>query len=555
MAFYTIGVDFGSLSGRAVLVDTRDGREIADAVLEYPHAVMDSFLCDSEVALPADFALQHPLDYVKALEAVIPAVLKKGGVTKESVVGICVDFTTCTLLPVKRDLSPLCIDPVYAKNPHAYVKMWKHHAAQSYAERISERAYERGEKWLSRFGGRVSSEWLFPKIWETLDRAPEVYENAYAFIEAGDWLTALLTGTVTRSYAFAAYKGAYVEEDGGWPTEDFLASLDPRLGTVVRDKLFGRIVCGGECVGHVSQAAAERFGLAPGTAVACPLPDAHIACAAMKQTEAGDAFGIFGTSACYMVIDEKDVIVPGTCGTVKNGLAPGFYGYEAGLCCLGDHYAWLCENAVSQEYVREAEERGIPMIGLLMEKAERLRPGESGLLALDWWNGNRSILVDAELSGLFIGMNLRTRPEELLRALVEASAFATRVIVEQYKAHGVSVRRFVAGGGIARKNAFMMQLLSDVLRLDVEVAESRQIPALSGAIYAAVAAGEAMGGYDDFGTACEKMGSPIHTVYHPNPDASRVYDRLYAEYVRLHDYFGRGGSDVMKTLRAIREEG
>ncbi len=555
MAFYTIGVDFGTLSGRAVLVDTKDGREVADAVLDYPHAVMDTVLCDTEVSLPADFALQHPADYVRVLETVIPEVLEKGGARKEEVVGICIDFTTCTMLPVKRDLSPLCFDEAYRANPHAFVKLWKHHAAQPYADRINALAAERKEKWLPRFGGKVSSEWLFPKIWETLDKAPEVYEGADAFIEAGDWITALLTGEITRSYAFAAYKGEYVEKDGGWPTEEFLGSLDARLRTVVKDKLYGRIVYGGECVGRVTEEAAARFGLRAGTAVAAALPDAHIASAAMKQLSAGDMIGIFGTSACYMVIDGQDVIVPGTCGTVKDGLSPDFYGYEAGLCCLGDHYAWACENAVSPEYVKESEERGLPMIRLLCEKAERQRPGEHGLLALNWWNGNRNTLVDAELSGMLIGMNLRTKPEDILRALIEATAYGTRVIVENYEKNGIAVKRFVAGGGIARKDPFTMQVFADILKMEIEVAQSKQIPALSGAIYAAVAAGKDEGGYDTYREACEKMGSPIYAVYSPNPDASRVYDKLYAEYVRLHDYFGRGGSNVMKTLRAIRDKG
>ena len=554
MALYTIGVDFGTLSGRAVLIDVSNGKEIADEVMNYPHAVMDERLCDSDVILPADFALQHPMDYLQVLETVVPAVIRQGGIRKEQVIGICIDFTTCTMLPVGKDLTPLCFEDRFRENPHAFVKLWKHHAAQPYADRYTQRAVERGEPWLSRFGGKVSSEWLFPKIWETLDKAPEVYDACGAFMDAADWITANLTGEITRSYAFAAYKGEYVEADGGWPSEDFLGSLDERLRTVVSDKLYGRIVYGGEKVGAVTAAAAERFGLAEGTAVACPLPDAHIASAAMKQRRAGDMFGIFGTSACYMLIDDKDVIVPGICGTVKDGLTPGFYGYEAGLCCLGDHYAWVCENAVSPEYVKEAEERGIPMIRLLCEKAAGQKPGEHGLLALNWWNGNRNILVDSALSGMFLGMNLTTKPEDLLRALIEATAYGTRVIIENYEKHGVSVRHFVAGGGIARKDPFTMQLFADILKLDIHVAESKQIPALSGAIYAAVAAGKSAGGYDTYDEACEAMGSPIHTVYHPNAEASAVYDKLYAEYMTLHDYFGRGGNNVMKTLRAIRDE-
>lgn len=554
MALYTIGIDFGTLSGRAVLIDVRNGAEIADEVMNYPHAVMNTELCDFGIRLPSDFALQHPKDYLDVLETVIPAVIRKGGVRPEEIVGICIDFTTCTMLPVKRDMTPLCFDEAYQKNPHAYVKLWKHHAAQPYADRYTAKAAERGEPWLPRFGGKISSEWLFPKIWELIDCAPEIYEACDAIVDAADWITSILTGTLTRGYTFAAYKGEYVEANGGWPSEEFLGSCDERLRTVVKDKLYGKIVYGGEKVGEITEEAAKRFGLAKGTAVACPMPDAHVASAAMKQKNAGDMFGIFGTSACYMLIDDKDVIVPGICGAVKDGLIPGFYGYEAGLCCLGDHYAWVCENAVSPAYVKEAEDRGIPMIRLLCEKAAKQKPGEHGLLALNWWNGNRNILVDSALSGMFLGMNLSTKPEDLLRALIESTAYGTRVIIENYRRNGVEVRHFVAGGGIARKDPFTMQLFADVLKLDIHVAESKQIPALSSAIYAAIAAGAKAGGYDTYDEAVEKMGSPIYTVYHPNSDASAVYDKLYAEYVTLHDYFGRGGNNVMKTLRGIRAD-
>ena len=553
MAKYTLGIDFGSLSGRAVLVDVKDGREVASVVMDYPHAVMDRELCDYGVRLPADFALQHPQDYLDVLAYVIPNTLREGGVDKKDVIGVCIDFTTCTVLPVKKDLTPLCFSPEFEKNPHAYVKLWKHHAAQPYADRYTARAEERKEPWLPRFGGKISSEWLFPKIWETLDKAPEVYDAADAIIDAADWMTAMLTGKITRSYPFAAYKGEYVEADGGWPSEDFLGSLDARLRTVVKDKLYGKIVYVGEKVGEVTKEAAERFGLCEGTAVACPVPDAHVAATGMKQLQAGDMFGILGTSACYMLIDKVDVIVPGTCGTVKDGLTPGFYGYESGLCCMGDHFAWLCNNAVTPAYVKEAEEKGLPMIRLLCEKAAKQKPGAHGLIALNWWNGNRNILVDSALSGMFVGMNLSTKPEDMLRALIEATAYGTRTIIENYRRHGVEVKSFKAGGGIARKDPFTMQIFADVLKMDIAVAESKQIPAMSSGIYAAIAAGEAEGGYADFATAAEAMGSPVHTVYKPNPEASAVYDQLYAEYMTLHDYFGRGGNNVMKKLRAIRE--
>ncbi len=553
-AKYTIGIDFGTLSGRAVLVDTADGREVADCVLDYAHAVIDTTLPGTNLRLPPDFALQHPQDYLDVLDTVIPGVLRQSCVDPADIIGLCIDFTACTLVPIDAEGTPLCFLDEFKQNPHAYVKLWKHHAAQPYANRINALAAERGEPWLARYGGKISSEWLFPKLYEIADCAPEVWSRMTYAIEAGDWLTWLLSGRRTRNFTCAGYKAIYTREDG-FPSPDFFAALSPCMANVYEklDVDGTPILAAGTRVGELTEEMAQRFGLCAGTAISAATADAHVAAPGLGCCRAGDMFGIFGTSACFMLQAEEEKLIPGICGVIRDGLMPRTYGYEAGLCCLGDHFAWLAEQAPA-EYTAEAEARGISPIKALIERAARLAPGESGILALNWWNGNRSMLVDSELSGLFVGMTLQTRPEELMRALIEATAFATRAIFETYASHGMPVRRFVAAGGIARKDPFTMQLYADVLGIDIRIAGSTQIPALSSAIYAAAAAGSAAGGYDTIHEAADAMHRLSDTVYHPNPAATAVYDKLYAEYIRLHDYFGRGENDVMKHLRALRAE-
>lgn len=553
-AKYTIGIDFGTLSGRAVLVDVANGREAADCVMDYPHAVIDTTLPGTDLRLPPDFALQHPKDYLDVLFTVIPGVVKKSGVDPADIIGLCIDFTSCTLVPMDEAGTPLCFFDEFKQNPHAYVKLWKHHAAQPYANRINTIAAQRGESWLARYGGKISSEWLFPKLWEIADLAPEVWARMAYAIEAGDWLSWLLTGNRTRNLTVTGYKAIYTPEEG-FPSPEFFAACAPCLADVY-DKLDVEgtpVVSAGTAVGTLLPDMAEKLGLCPGIAISASTADAHVAAPALGCCRHGDMFGIFGTSACFMVQGDEYHEVPGICGVIPGGLMPGTYGYEAGLCCLGDHFAWLADQAPA-EYKAEAEARSIPVIRVLIERASRLAPGESGILALNWWNGNRCILVDSELSGMFVGMTLQTRPEELMRALIEATAFATRLIFDNFAAHGIPVHRFVAAGGIARKDPFTMQLYADVLKTDIRIAGSTQIPALGSAIYAATAAGSARGGYDSLFDAVEAMQNVSDTVYRPNPEASAVYDRLYTEYLRLHDYFGRGENDVMKRLRAIRTE-
>ncbi len=550
---YAIGVDFGTESGRALLVDVATGEEIATAVHPYANGVIDEKLPGTNIRLEPDWALQDPHDYLEVFKQAIPAVLRQSGVAAEDVIGLGIDFTACTMLPTKADGTPLCFLPEYRNHPHAWVKLWKHHAAQPEANQINEIAARLGYDFLDRYGGKISSEWFVPKAWQILDEAPEIYAAADRLIEAGDWVVWQLTGEEKRNLCTAGYKGIWSKREG-FPPNAFFASLDPRLERLVDDKMAREIYDLGEKAGGLSDEAAGWTGLRPGTAVAIANVDAHVAVPAATVVEPGRMVIIMGTSNCHMVMGTEERIVPGMCGYVEDGIMPGFFGYEAGQSCVGDHFAWFTENCVPGAYEREAASRGVTIHELLEEKAAQLKPGESGLLALDWWNGNRSVLVDVDLTGLLMGATLATRPEEIYRALIEATAFGTRVIIEAFASHDVPVTEIVATGGLPDRNKLLMQIYADVTGRPIHVAGTRQGGALGSAMHGAVAAGKAAGGYDTIVEAAAAMARLRDDAYIPNPAAKAVYDRLFAEYMALHDYFGRGANDVMKRLKAIKAE-
>lgn len=549
MKRYTVGVDFGTLSARALLLDAVSGEEIATQTMAYPHAVMSETLAVTGETLPPDYALQDPADYITVLSHVVPAVLRAGGVCADEVEGIGIDFTTCTLLSVDENGTPLCMLPAFRETPLAYALLWKHHAAHSYAERMTEVARARGERFLSRCGGKVDEEWVFPKIYQVLAEAPKVYRAARLFVEAGDWVVWQLTGRLSRAYQFAAYKSHY-DAEMGYPSEAYFAAVDARLTHVVREKLGGELHEMGTKAGELTADFAARLSLREGIAVAVAMPDGHSVAAGLGLSRAGDMLAVLGTSGCFMALGECDANVPGICGSVKDGILPGLYGFEAGLCCLGEHFAYAADRLVSPAYVAEASERGVSVLSLLMEKAAARRAGENGVLALGWFNGNRSTLVDAKLSGAFVGLTLQTAPEDLMRALCEATAFGARNIVENYEKHGVPIRRIVASGGIAHKNPFLMQLYADVLGREITLTVTAEAPARSSAIAAASAAGL----YEGIRAATEALCAPVARVYVPNGANTVVYDKLYALYRRLHDFLGIEARDVMYTLRDIAAE-
>ncbi len=553
MAKYTIGVDFGTESGRAVLVDVGSGREITSAVYVYVHGVIDERLPDSGKRLDPDWALQDPEDYIRTFQHTIPAVLEQSGIDAGDVIGVGIDFTACTMLPVKRDGTPLCVLPQYRDDPHAWVKLWKHHAAQPEADQINQTAREMGEPWLARYGGKISSEWFFSKVLQIIHESPDIYKAADRMIEAADWVVWQLTGVETRNSCTAGYKAIWSKKDG-FPSREYFQALHPMMADVISEKMSTDIRPAGQKAGVLTPQAAEWTGLKPGTAVAIANVDAHVAVPAATVTEPGRMVMIMGTSTCHMVLGESEHVVPGICGYVEDGIIPGFFGYEAGQSCVGDHFAWFVENCVPADVKRIAEERHVSVHAVLEEKAAALKVGESGLLALDWWNGNRSVLVDVDLTGMILGMTLATKPEEIYRALIEATAFGTRIIVEAFQENGVPIHELVACGGLPEKNHLLMQIYADVMGMPFKVSASDQTPALGSAMFGAVAAGRALGGYDSIFDAARSMATLKDEYFQPNMANKAVYDRIFNEYKLLHEYFGRGENDVMKRLKKLKAE-
>ncbi|MDD9956619.1 MAG: ribulokinase [Anaerolineaceae bacterium] len=543
---YTIGVDFGTESGRALLVDTRDGREVASAVHDYASGVIDRCLPGSDRPLPPDWALQDPQDYLDVLENTIPAVLRDSGLSAAEVVGIAIDFTACTMLPVMADGTPLCFLDDWRGEPHAWIKLWKHHAAQPQADRINAVAEARGESWLPRYGGKISSEWFFSKALQILEEAPEVYHTADRLIEAADWVIWQLCGVETRNACTAGYKA--LVQDEGYPERDYFAALNESLADVVDSKMSRDLAQPGERAGGLCESAAALTGLAQGTAVAVANVDAHVAVPAMQVTQPGSMVIIMGTSNCHMLVSEELREVPGMCGVVRGGILPGYYGYEAGQSGVGDIFAWFVEEAVPPEYHHAARAAGMGLHEYLSEQAALQKPGEHGLLALDWWNGNRSVLVDADLGGLLVGATLGTRAPDIYRALIEATAFGTREIISAFEESGIPVDDIVAAGGLAEKNPLLLQIYADVTGKSIRLSGSSQGPALGSAMHAAVAAGI----YDSIEAAAAPMGKLRDEIVRPIAAHRAVYDQIYADYRQLHDYFGRGANDVMKRLRGLR---
>lgn len=549
---YSLGIDFGSLSGRAILVDVETGEEIVSGVLDYPHGVMDDMLpCGKKLGV--DWSLQHPQDYLDVLLKVVPDIMNKSGINPEEVIGIGIDFTGCTVLPVLKDGTPLCFLPEYEEEPNAYVKLWKHHAAQDKANKLNEIAHQRGEKWIDRYGGKISSEWLFPKIWQILEESPGIYEKMDYFIEAADWVVWQLCGNQRRNSCLAGYKAIWSEKEG-YPSNEFFAALDPRLEHVVDDKLSRDIYSLGECAGGLTSEMANAMGLKEGISVAVANADAHVSVPAVTISDKGKMLGIMGTSTCHMLLGDTEEKVPGICGYANDGIIPGFLGYEGGQSCVGDHFAWLVDNYIPQKYFDQAKQEGISIHQYLQKLGAELEAGESGLVALDWWNGNRSILVDVDLTGMILGMTLQTKPEEVYRALVEATAFGTRTIIENFRNHGVEVDEYYAAGGIAEKSPFIMQIYADIIKLPIRISGSPQCPALGAAMFGSVAAGKAEGGWDTITQAASAMGKLKDIIYNPIEGNAKVYDQIFAEYSKLHDYFGRGENSVMKVMKEIKKK-
>ena len=547
MKKYVIGVDFGTLSARAIVLRVSDKTVVSESVFEYRHGVMDKSL-PSGVSLPDGFALQHPADYIEALRESVRGAIKKSEVSSSEIGGIGVDFTASTVLPIDKNGTPLAFDERFKNEPHAYVKLWKHHGAQKEADDFTKAAKDRGEKWLDSYGGIVSAEFMLPKILETARYSKDVYDNTYRFIEAGDWINLLLTGNETHAAAFAGYK-AFWNEKNGYPTNEYFKSVDILLDGIVGTKISDRINPVSEKAGFINKYGSELTGLDIGTPVSLAMLDAHAAMPALNTTANGNMMIILGTSACHIINSDKEDVVDGIFGCVKNGVIPGKITYEAGQQCFGDAFDWFVSNCVPKSYYDEANKNGIGIHTLLTEKAQQLKIGESGIIALDWFNGNRSVLVNSRLSGMLVGVTIQTQPEEIYRALLEAAVFGAKRITDQFEAFGISIDKITAAGGIASKNALLMQIMADVLNKEIFVCNTTQAAALGSAVYASVAGGF----YDDVIIASADLSPEVKAVYRPIEENVIKYKALYSEYLTLHDYFGKTNM-VMERLRKIKQD-
>jgi len=552
MKKYAIGLDYGTLSVRALLVDIENGNEVAQSVYEYPHAVMETHIPTGET-LPPAWALQDPGDYMEGLLTVVRGVMSESKILPEEVIGIGLDFTSATILPVRKDKTPLSMTEEFAHEKHAYVKLWKHHGAEKEAAFIDKVARERNEAFMSMYGGKVSSEWTIPKILETLHEAPEVYEKADYFMEAMDWILWEMTDTLTTSACTMGYKAFYHHETG-FPSKDFFKALDPRMENFVEEKFSMPVLPIGACAGRLCGPMARELGLLEGTPVGTGIIDAHCSVPGGGVGKPGELMIIMGTSSCHLMLTDHNASIEGIQGIVKDGIMPGFFGIEAGQSCVGDHFAWFVDNCVPESYATKAREKGISLHQFLSEKLKGYKAGASGLVALDWFNGVRSPLMDFDLNGMILGMNLLTKPEDIYLALIEATAYGTRAIVESFEKAGVPVNSVVLSGGIPSKNPLIVQIYTDILNREIKVCASDQACALGAAVLGTAAAPESITGYKDANEIAAKFARLQDKVYTPDPEKVAVYDKLYAEYNALLEYFGRGGNDVMKRLNKIREE-
>lgn len=552
---YTIGLDYGTNSVRALLVNTKDGTEVASNVWQYESGDKGVILDSNNHLL----ARQNAMDYIKGFTITVKNVL---GIAEQvisdfdskDVVGIGIDTTGSSPMPIGKDGLPLSENEKYKNNPNAYVWLWKDHTSYKEAAEITELGKQIKPEYLSKCGGRYSSEWFFSKILHCLKIDSEVFENAYTWVEICDYIPAFLTGNnnppenIIRSQCAAGHKAMYNREWGGLPDKEFLSKLNPKLAEL-RDRLYSKTYTVDHPAGFLKEDIAKETGLRGGIPVAVGAFDSHLGAigAGIKENT---IVKIIGTSTCDIMMAKKlDKDIPGICGIVKGSVLPDYYGLEAGQSAVGDIFNWFVK------YIQPYGDKGTH--DYLTTLANSLKPGESGLLCLDWHNGNRTILVDQELSGLIVGLQIQTKPEEIYRALIEATGFGALTIINRFEEFGVNIHDVIVCGGIPKSNKLLPQIYADIMNREIKCSKSNQTCALGAAIAAAVVAGKKNGGYDSFNEAQMNMSSGIEHIYKPNLDNYEIYKEIFQLYIKLHNAFGIKEQlelyDVMKKLLAIKE--
>ena len=546
---YVLGVDFGSLSARSALFDVEDGTYIGSFESPYAHGIIEDIHPVSGEALPPASALQMPSDFMDSMIKSVRGVIRETQIQNGDIIAMSVDATSCTLLSLDREHRPLCEYDIFKSSRHSYAKMWKQHTAAEEAKEISNKLGKIG----IRYGGKVMSEWGIPKILETLREEPSVYDMTYRFMEMGDWIIWHLTGVESMSYCSAGLKFLWTPEDG-YPSQDFFAQIDEGL-RYVEEKLVPteNILPLDTCAGFITEEASRLTGLPAGIPVAPMRIDGHSSCVAVGGHKPGTMTMILGTSMGLLMQDKEYHPFPGINGACFGSMVPGLYGYETGLSGCGDIFQWFIDRCVPSYVEKAAAAHNTGVFDFLTEEMKKQKPGESGLIALDWWNGNRSVLADEQLTGLILGLTLQTKPSEILRALFEATGFGARTVVEAFEKNRVPVREIVAVGGIAEKNPVYVQMLADILGKEIIVPNVKQACAFGTALFAAVAAGTARGGYDSVEDAIQNMGKHDGRRYLPDEENHVLYNSLFAQYTALHDAFGRGEMTVMKDMLSIKQ--
>lgn len=543
-----IGIDFGTLSARAVIIDAKTGNQEGVGVSKYKHGVLDTSLPSGKILNPLT-AYQVPNDYVDALKSAISKALENSSVDANDIEAIGLDFTATTLVSVDENYIPLCNHKKFADEPNAYALLWKHSAAYKQAQKITHILNEHCPKALEAYGQKQSAEWLFPKILYILENSPEVYSSTSRFMEAADWISYILTENEIKNPSMAAFKGIWNEKDG-FISNDLLKKINPLLGGLIGTKIS---VCNetSSIAGKLCKNGAKLTGLKEGIPVAMPLIDAHAPLATLGITQDGEMMLVMGTSCCHVMHSTDKKSIYGISGYGDKVIFPDKCTYEAGQISFGDCLDWFITNCVPTNYTEKANNDGVDIHEYLSRLAALQKVGENGIVALSWLGGNRSVYYDAKLSGMFLGITLTTKPEDLYRAIIESIAYGTRRIIEEFETNGIKVGTLYATGGISHKNPFLMQIFADVTGRNIDVSSVTEGAAYGSAINAAAT----LDIYSSFREACDKLKKPVIKRYAPILKNKEIYDKLYCEYIKLYSYFGQQSKDIMHTLTKIKEDG
>lgn len=541
---YSIGVDFGTGSGRVFLVNTDNGEILSKYVHNYTHGTIENELNGQK--LPSGYSLQNSDDYWEVLKKGIPYIISESQVKPEDIKGIGVDFTSSTVIFTDEKLRPIHKLSEFENNPHAYVKLWKHHGAEKEAALLFDTAVHQRQRWLGNYGYNVSSEWMIPKIIEVMNNAPEVMNKTASIMEAGDWIVNILTGQNIRSNCGLGFK-SFWEKENGFHYELF-DLIDPYLSQIVREKVDAPIINIGESAGTLSKEIADELGLSPNTKVSPFIIDAHSSLLGIGSNKEKQMTIVMGTSTCHLMLNKEQHKVPGISGSVKGAIIPELFAYEAGQSAVGDLFEYAAKQA-PYEYVMEANNKGITIFEYLEQLASRYEPGETGLIALDWHNGNRSVLSDSSLKGMLFGLTLHTKHEDIYRAYLEATAFGTKMIAQQYEDWNMHIETVFACGGIPKKNKLLMDIYANVLNKPITIMDSEYAPAIGAAILGAVAAEV----YPSVEIAAKAMKEPVLYIAEPDEEKVKKYKTLFAAYKELHDIHGYKKARIMRNLKSLEK--